>query len=310
MASRPTAPDHLYGGQALLEGVMMRGRDVWAVAVRRPDGGIHVETHDLDSVAARVRVLRLPLVRGVIALGQSLSIGFRALAISARVAGQDGEDEITGTQVGISMAIAVTLFLALFIAMPAAVFRWVADHVASSLAVNVLEGLFRVALFLGYLLLIGRSADVRRTFQYHGAEHQTITAFEHGEPLEPATVIRHPTLHVRCGTNFLILVMLVTIVVFAAFGNPGLWWRIGSRLVAIPLIAGVAFELLRLGAKFPDSAVVRALMAPGLWLQSITTRAPEPAQVEVAIASFSAVRAREAERAAGSGLHAPERPLD
>jgi uncharacterized protein YqhQ len=310
VAGRPTAPDHLYGGQALLEGVMMRGRDVWAVAVRRPDGGIHVESHDLDSAAARVRALRFPLVRGVVALGQSLSIGFRALAISARVAGQGGDEEISGAQVGISMAIAVTLFLALFIAMPAAVFRWVGDHVASSLAVNVLEGLFRVALFLGYLLLIGRSADVRRTFQYHGAEHQTITAFEHGESLEASTVIRHPTLHVRCGTNFLILVMLVTIVVFAAFGNPGLWWRIGSRLVAIPVIAGVAFELLRLGARFPESAVVRALMAPGLWLQSITTRAPEPDQVEVAIASFAAVRAREAERASASGLHAPERPLD
>lgn len=311
MASGSAAAEARYGGQALLEGVMMRGPDAWAVAVRRADGGIHTEAHDIDPMSRRVRVLRWPLVRGVVALGQSLSIGFRALAISARVVG-DGEEQATSTQVALSMAIAVTLFLALFVAMPAALFRWVADHVASSLLVNVLEGLFRVVLFLGYLVLIGRSADVRRTFQYHGAEHQTIAAHEAGEPLDPATVIRHSTLHVRCGTNFLLLVMIVTIVVFAAFGNPGLWWRIGSRVVAIPLVAGLAFELLRLGARRPDSSAVRALMAPGLWLQRITTRPPTPDQVEVAIASLGAVMRRETERTeerARDGLQEPGRPL-
>ena len=309
MARGSTAPQARYGGQALIDGVMMRGPDVWAVAVRRPDGAIHTEAHDLDPLSARVRALRLPFVRGVVALGQSLSIGFRALAISARVAG-DGEEEASSAQVALSMAIAIALFLAIFVAMPAAAFRWVADHVHSSLVVNVLEGLFRVGLFLGYLGLIGRSADVRRTFQYHGAEHQTIAAHEDGEPLEPTSVIRRSTLHVRCGTNFLLLVMLVTIVVFAAFGNPGLWWRIASRVVAIPLVAGIAFELLRLGARRPDSAAVRALMAPGLWLQRITTRPPTPDQVEVAIASLGAVLRREAERGAADGLHAPGRPLD
>ncbi|MFM7718629.1 MAG: DUF1385 domain-containing protein [Actinomycetota bacterium] len=295
--SAPT--DHSYGGQALLEGVMMRGRDAWAVAVRRPDGGIHTESHDIDSVVRRVPWLRLPFLRGVIALGQSLAIGFRALSVSARVI--TPEDEAPASwQVGVSMAIAIALFLGLFIVAPAAAFRWVATRVESSILVNVLEGFARVGLFLVYLLALGRSRDVRRTFQYHGAEHQTISAYEHGEPLEPAAIGRFPTLHVRCGTNFLILVMIITILVFAAFGNPGLWWRIGSRLVAIPLIAGIAYELLRIGARFPDSALVRAIMLPGLWLQRITTRTPEPDQVEVAMTAFRTLLAHEGERAGGA----------
>jgi uncharacterized protein YqhQ len=168
-------------------------------------------------------------------------------------------------------------------------------HVDSSLLVNVLEGLFRVGLFLGYLLLIGRAKDIRRVFAYHGAEHKTIAAYEHDEPLVPDRVDRYSTLHVRCGTNFLLLVMVTTIFVFALFGNPGLWWRIASRILAIPIIAGLAFELLRLGARFPDSRFMRVVMTPGLWLQKITTKPPERDQIEVAIASFNEVLRREAE---------------
>ena len=143
---------------------------------------------------------------------------------------------------------------------------------------NVLEGIFRVALFLGYLWLIGRTKDIRRVFQYHGAEHKTIAAYEHGEPLDPERVDRYSTLHVRCGTNFLLIVMVITIFVFALFGNPGLWWRIVSRIIAIPIIAGIAYEMLRLGARYPRSLVIRALMAPGLWLQKITTKPPDAAR--------------------------------
>ncbi len=294
MAEEIRKQDHFYGGQAVVEGVMMRGRDVWAIAVRRPDETIHVESHDIRSVAARHRTLRQPFVRGVIALGQALSIGFRALTISARESSPE-EEQLSSRQMAVSMTIAAVVFLGIFIVLPAVAFRWVGDRVGSPVLVNALEGVFRVALFLGYLIVIGRTKEIRRVFQYHGAEHQTIAAFEHDEPLDVEHVGRFSTLHVRCGTNFLLLVMVITIFVFAVFGNPGLWWRIGSRVIAIPIIAGIAFELLRLGARFPGSLAMRAVMAPGLWLQKITTQQPDRGQVEVAIASFNEVLRREAE---------------
>lgn len=298
-AEEAARAEHLYGGQAVVEGVMMRGRDVWAVAVRRPDGTLHLESHGIDSIARRYRILTKPLLRGVIALGQALAIGFRALSVSARESAPE-EEQLTSRQMAVSMAIAVILFIGIFIVVPAVAFRWVGHRVDSSVLVNAGEGVFRVALFLGYLALIGRTGEIRRVFAYHGAEHKTIAAYEHGEELTPERVDRYSTLHVRCGTNFLLIVMVVTIFVFALFGNPGIWWRIGSRIVAIPLIAGLAFELLRLGARYPDSRAIRALMAPGLWLQRITTRPPERDMIEVAIAAFEEVLRREAERAGSS----------
>ena len=285
--------EHYYGGQAVVEGVMMRGRDVWAVAVRKPDGSVHVESHDIDSVAKRHPTLAKPGLRGVIALGQALSIGMKALSISAAQASPE-EERLSSGQMGLSMGLALILFAGLFIILPAVAFRWVSHRVGSSILVNGMEGVFRVALFVGYLILIGRAKEIRRVFQYHGAEHKTIAAYEHDEPLEPESVDRYSTLHVRCGTNFLLIVMVLTILIFALFGNPGIWWRIGSRLIAIPIIAGIAFELLRLGARFERSAFMRAVMAPGLWLQKITTQPPDREQIEVAISSFNEVLRREA----------------
>ncbi len=285
--------NHLYGGQAVIEGVMMRGADVWAVAVRRPDGVVHVESHEIDSVGKRVPLLRKPFLRGVIVLGQSLAIGVRALKVSA--AQSSGEDvQLSSGQMGVAVAVALVAFLGLFVAGPALLFGWIQHRAGSGVLVNVLEGVFRVALFVGYLWLIGRTRDVRRVFEYHGAEHKTIAAFEHGEPLDPDSVDPFSTRHVRCGTNFLIIVLIITIFVSALFGSPRIWWRIGSRIVSIPVIAGLAYEALRLGARFPDSKVMRALMTPGLWLQRITTRSPDASQIEVAIASFSEVVRREA----------------
>ncbi|HEY3263825.1 MAG TPA: DUF1385 domain-containing protein [Actinomycetota bacterium] len=281
----PAQQRHSYGGQAVMEGVMMRGRQVWALAVRRPDESIHLESHPIRSIAERYRILRKPGFRGVIALGQAITIGIRALSISATQASPD-EVQLSSRQMALSMVLAFGLFIGVFIVAPAIAFRWVGEHLGSSILMNILEGVFRVALFLAYLVLIGRTKEIKRVFEYHGAEHKTIAAYEHDEPLAPEAVDRYSTLHVRCGTNFLLIVMILTILIFALFGNPGIWWRIGSRLVAIPLIAGAAYELLRLGARFEDSPAMRAVMAPGLWLQKITTQPPDRSQIEVAIASF------------------------
>jgi uncharacterized protein YqhQ len=285
---------HSYGGQAVMEGVMMRGRDVWALAVRRPDETIHLESHRIRSIAERYRILRGPGFRGAIALGQAISIGMRALSISASEASPE-EVQLSSRQIGLSMILALGVFIGVFIVGPAIAFRWVGEHLGSSILVNVLEGVFRVALFLAYLAAIGRTKEIKRVFEYHGAEHKTIAAYEHDEPLVPEVVDRYSTLHVRCGTNFLLIVMILTILIFALFGNPGIWWRIGSRVIAIPLIAGLAYELLRVGARFEDSTFVRVLMTPGLWLQKITTRPPDRSQIEVAIVSFREVLRAEAQ---------------
>jgi uncharacterized protein YqhQ len=300
-AASPTAPAHLYGGQAVVEGVMMRGARHWAVAVRRPAGDVHVESHHIESVADRHPILRKPGLRGVIVLGQSLAIGVRALMIAANQSVED-EEQLTKRQVGVSLAIAMIFFIAIFILGPTLAFAWVERRFGGGVLTLVLEGLFRVALFVGYLWVIGRTKDIHRVFEYHGAEHKTIAAFEHGDDLEATDLIdRYPKEHVRCGTNFLIIVMIITIFVFTLFGTPGIWWRLGSRVVAIPIIAGIAYEALRLGARFPDSLVMRGLMAPGIWLQKITTQEPDDSQIEVAVASFKEVLRREDEAAETAG---------
>jgi uncharacterized protein YqhQ len=294
-ATSPTSPTHLYGGQAVVEGVMMRGARHWAVAVRRPAGDIHLESHEIESVADRHPILRKPGLRGVIVLGQSLAIGIRALMIAANQAA-DEDEQLTSRQVGISLAIAMLLFVAVFIIGPTTLFAWVERRSGGGVLILVAEGLFRVMLFVGYLWLIGRTKDIHRVFEYHGAEHKTIAAFEHGDPLDdPSVIDRYPKEHVRCGTNFLIIVMIITIFVFTLFGTPGLWWRIASRIIAIPLIAGIAYEALRLGARFPGSVLMRVLMTPGIWLQKITTQQPDEDQIDVAVRSFEEVLRREGE---------------
>ncbi|MEZ0233572.1 MAG: DUF1385 domain-containing protein [Actinomycetota bacterium] len=299
-AASPSPAPHLYGGQAVVEGVMMRGARHWAVAVRRPAGDIHLESHDIDSVADRHPILRKPLLRGVIVLGQSLAIGMRALMIAANQS-VDDDEQLTSRQIGVSLAIAMLLFIGVFILGPTTLFTWVEGRLGSGVPLLIGEGVFRVLLFVGYLWLIGRTKDIHRVFEYHGAEHKTIAAYEHGDELVPDRVDRYPKEHVRCGTNFLIIVMIITIFVFTLFGTPGLLWRIVSRIVAIPIIAGVAYEALRLGARFHGSLVMRALMAPGIWLQKITTQQPDDSQIEVAIASFDEVLRREDEAAGAVG---------
>jgi uncharacterized protein YqhQ len=299
-AAAASPRSHLYGGQAVVEGVMMRGAGHWAIAVRRPDATIHAESHEIDSIVLRYPLLGKPFFRGIIVLGQSLAIGMRALMISANQSLEE-EERLTPRQVAFSIVLAVSLFLGIFIIGPTTLFAWFERRSGSDGFVTLVgEGLFRVAIFVAYLWLIGKTKDIRRVFEYHGAEHKTIAAFEHADQLDPETIARYPKEHVRCGTNFLIIVMIITIFVFTLFGSPSLFWRIASRVIAIPIIAAVSYEALRLGARYPGSLVMRALMAPGLWLQRITTRKPDREQIEVAIASFQELLRREAEAVAGT----------
>ena len=279
---------HYYGGQALLEGVMMRGRDTWAVAVRRPAGDIWVECHPVRSVTQRFAIFRKPFVRGIAVMADSLSIGMRAMTISANQS--LGEDEqLTKKQMGMTMTFAMAAFIGIFIILPNLLSN-IGGKKSHSLAFNVKEGLIRLGIFVGYLVLISFVKEIRRVFQYHGAEHKTIAAYEANEPvLEPSAVDKYSTLHVRCGTNFLIITMLLTIVVFSLFGRPAVWLQIIERIGGIFVIAGISYEGLRLGAAHGDNLLGRALIKPFLWLQKITTRPPTHDMIEVAIRSFEAV---------------------
>src|SRR5437868_14213999 len=280
------------GGQAVLEGVMMRGPGNWAVAVRTPSGEIAQVSRSIDSQMARHRVLRLPVVRGVMALGESLAIGFRALAISANYASQqEGEDGEVETEISRGALIFAFLIAIGFAVM---VFKVGPALITDQLPVRcggwfvIVEGLIRVSMFVGYLALISLLPDLRRVFQYHAAEHKAINAYEAGEPLEPEIVQRYSLIHPRCGTAFLLWVMVIAVFVFAFFGRPAWYWLIVTRIAFLPLIAGIAYELIRFAAKH-QNRVVMTILAPGLWLQRLTTREPTLDQLEVSIRALREV---------------------
>jgi len=290
------------GGQAVLEGVMMRGPSNWAVAVRKPNGAIAQVCRPIESAMARHRFFRLPVVRGVIALGESLAIGFRALAISANYAAQeegaDGEEVETELSRGaliFAFAVAIGFAVMLFKVTPALITNWLPIHGTGWFV--VVEGLIRVTIFVVYLGLISLLPDLRRVFQYHGAEHKAINAYEAGEELEPAVVQRFSLIHPRCGTAFLLWVMVIAIFVFAFFGRPVWYWLIATRILLLPLIAGLAYELIRFAGKHADNRVVMTLLAPGLWLQRLTTREPTLEQLEVSVRALREVLALEERRA-------------
>jgi uncharacterized protein YqhQ len=286
------------GGQAVLEGVMMRSPSKWAVAVRKPDGEIAEVVKDINSPMARRRIFRLPVIRGVVALGESLAIGFRALAISANYAAQDPEakegdveTEITRGQIIFSFAIAIGFALMLFKVTPALITNWLPIDTTGSFV--VIEGVIRVAIFLLYLFLISLLPDLRRVFQYHAAEHKAINAYEAGEELVPEKVQKFSLIHPRCGTAFLLWVMVIGIFVFAFVGQPSWYWLIASRILLLPVIAGIAYELIRFAGKHQDNPVLMTLLAPGLWLQRLTTRPPTLDQIEVSIRALQEVLRRE-----------------
>jgi uncharacterized protein YqhQ len=291
------------GGQAVLEGVMMRTPSSWSVSVRKPDGELESVSTPIRSVAARRRWLRLPVIRGMVALGESLVIGFRALAISASYAaeeeGEDGEPvsaELTRGQLIFAFAIAIGFTLVVFKVSPALLTNLL--PIESTGWFVVVEGLVRVTLLIGYLALIGLIPDLRRVFQYHAAEHKAINAYEDGAELTPEVVQGYSQIHLRCGTAFLLWVMVIAVFVFALVGRPDLPLLIASRVLLLPVIAGLAYELIRFGGKHPHNPVVRTLLAPGLWLQGLTTRQPTLDQIEVSIHALkNALAGEERERA-------------
>ena len=305
------------GGQAVLEGVMMRGVSTWAVAVRVPtadqlrggrrlesdeaaEGEIEVQSFPLVSVLKRHGWLRWPIVRGVVALAESLKIGFRALNISANAQLPEGEEPISkGTWAGtviLALALAIGLFFLLPVGLTNVFFK---DSLPNSVAFVIVEKVIRIAIFLTYLWAISRMRDLQRVFQYHGAEHNTISCYEAGMPLTPENAQRFSRLHPRCGTSFLLVVMIVAIVVFAPLGTPEWHWLLLSRILGIPIVAGLAFEVIKWFGRNRAKRWARALMLPGLKLQLLTTREPDAAQLAVAIAALNAVLAIESPRDAG-----------
>ena len=272
---------------------MMRGPSAWAVAVRKRDGDIAQLNRSISSPMARHWVFRLPVIRGVVALGESLAIGFRALAISANYAAQEeGEDgevttEISRGAIIFAFVVAIGFAVALFKVTPALITNWLPIH--GSWYFVIVEGAIRVALFIAYLFLISLLPDLKRVFQYHAAEHKAINAYEAGEELHPERVQRFSLIHPRCGTAFLLWVMVIAIFVFAFFGRPDWYWLIATRILLLPVIAGLAYELIRFAGKHTGNRILMTLLAPGLWLQRLTTRQPSLDQLEVSIGALREV---------------------
>ena len=263
---------------------MMRAPSAWAVAVRRPDGVIEAQRHELPKLSSRSRWAKVPFVRGMLVLGESLTLGFRALSWSAQKSVGEDEKELSRLEIAGSLTIAMVLFAGLFIVLPAAAAHLVASE--SDVAFVMLEAVIRLALFIAYIWALGRSKEIRRVFQYHGAEHMSIHAYENGQPLSVESVKRYRPEHPRCGTSFLLIVILLAIVVFTLVGRPSWPWLVGSRVLGIPLIAGLSYELLRWSGTHSSERFAAILAAPGMWLQRLTTGVPEEPMIEVAVTSL------------------------
>jgi len=287
------------GGQAVLEGVMMRGVNTWAVAVRKPPeeqrelGDIAIQTFPIESWNRRKRVYRWPVIRGVVALVESLAIGIRALGISANAQLPGEEQEISGGAWIGTVAVAAIFAIGLFFVVPVGVTSLVKHQLGSSVAFWAVEGVLRTAIFLGYLLLLSRVKDLRRVFEYHGAEHKVISCYEASDELTPERAKLYSRFHPRCGTSFLLIVMIMAIFVFAPIGLPAWWILVITRIVGVPLIAGLSFEVIKWAGRNRRRGWVRAIMYPGMQLQRLTTAEPDLDQLAVSIASLKAVLAKQ-----------------
>lgn len=279
------------GGQAVIEGVMMRGPGKIAVAVRKPNGEITVDLKDAGSISDRYPILKKPFLRGVVSLVESLGYGMKALSFSAQASGEEEEsgESMSSLEMAGTIAVSVGLAVLLFVVLPTGAMKLLQNEGVSPMVLNLCEGLLRLGIFLLYIWGISRQKDIQRVFQYHGAEHKTIYTYEHGLPLRVENVRPFSTLHPRCGTNFLMIVMLISIFIFTFLGWPSLWERILSRILLMPVVAGISYEIIRFAGKHMDKPWVRAAILPGLALQKLTTRQPDDSQIEVAIASLKAV---------------------
>ena len=271
-----------YGGQAVIEGVMIRGRDHYSLAVRKPSGEIATQSSPLSSLYTG-RLRSIPLIRGVIVLIETLVIGMKALTTSANIALEEEGQELSGWSMGLMLTISLSVGIGLFFIAPLLAIRSLDNLIASDAASNLVEGVLRLAMFLAYILLIGLMRDIKRVFAYHGAEHMTVHAHEHNDPLEVEAVRQYPTAHNRCGTAFLLVVMVVAIVVFTFLGRPSLPVSIASRIVLVPVIAGISYEVIRFSGAHAGNFLVKAIVYPSLALQRLTTRQPDDEQIEVAI---------------------------
>ena len=294
------------GGQAVIEGVMMRGPELTATAVRTPEGKIEISSRPVNSISDRYPILKKPLLRGCVSLIESLVIGIRSLGYSAQMAGEEKE-QLSDRELAGTIAFAFVLAAILFIAIPTGAAKLFHSITEDPVFLNLMEGVLRLFIFIAYIVGISRMKDIQRVFQYHGAEHKTIACFEAGEALTVENAMKHTRFHKRCGTSFLLIVMLVSIFVFAFLGWPSLIERIVSRIVLLPVVAGISYEIIRFSAN-SDNCILGWAVKPGLWLQRLTTREPEPDMLEVAIESAKGVLPAD-KIPAGSGdylYHEPE----
>jgi uncharacterized protein YqhQ len=277
-----------YGGQAIIEGVMMRSPFKYAIAVRKPDKEIILKTGKLRSLSDRIKFLKWPIFRGIINLIESLTLGLKALTYSAEQATGE-EDKISNVEMFFTILIAFVLFILIFIALPTTIARYLDKYLSSLIVYNLFEGTLRIGIFIFYLYFISKIKDIKRVFEYHGAEHKVIYTYEAGEELKVDNVKKYSTLHPRCGTSFIFIVLIISILVFSLLGKQTLLLRITYRVIIIPLIAGLSYEILKLSAKNMDKIFIKWVVMPGLWFQKLTTKEPDAAQIEVAIKALKGV---------------------
>jgi uncharacterized protein YqhQ len=279
-----------YGGQAVMEGVMMRGKKTLVTAVRHPKGNIVTNMQMLAPLYTGT-ARRAPFLRGVIIMIESLILGIKSLMYSANIALDEEEEKVSGGVIWVMLIVAMAIVVTLFFIVPLLLTRLL--NIESSILFNLVDGVIRITIFIIYLRLMGLMKDLRRVFAYHGAEHKTVNAYEAGVPLDVENVRRYSTAHVRCGTSFLFSVVIISIFVFALVGIHGVWWMILSRIVLVPVIAGISYEFIYFAGRHTDNPVFRILSKPGLWMQTMTTRQPDDGQIEVAIAALKQVIAAE-----------------
>lgn len=283
-----------YGGQAVIEGVMMRGREGLGIAVRRPDGSVAVHEEPLRPWSARFPFLKWPIVRGAVALVEAMVIGVKALNFSANQQMDEDEGEELGfKELAVTFAVAMLLTVGLFIVLPALIIRFIQDYVTHNVVLNFIEGVIKIGFFTLYIVAIARMEDIKRVFQYHGAEHKAINCYEANLPLTVDNVRRQSIVHTRCGTNFLLIVLFMSVFVFSFFGRPPFLLRVLYHLALLPVVAGLSYEVIRHAAQENALTVVKWLATPGLWMQRLTTRTPDDAQIQVAITALKQVLVRD-----------------